>query len=139
MKFTKKAVGKNISVWLAFVLLLAIVLGCGQLNNRTRKDAPDFSITVAELEKEFNRNERAARAKYKGKTLAVKGKVEMKMDDSVILVSPENISFPVQCFFAAADRDSFGQIQRGKEYTLIGVFDGGAENSATTLSDCKLF
>ena len=139
MKISKQAIKKNISLLSGFVLLMAIVLGCGQITKQTRKNAPDFSVTVGELEKEFDQNERAARAKYKGKTLAVKGKVEMKMEGSVILVSPENISFPVQCFFAAAGRDSFGQIQRGKEYTLIGVFDGGDENSATTLSDCKLF
>lgn len=122
-----------------FVLLLAIVLGCGQLTKPTRKDAPDFKISVAELEKELDKNETATRAKYKGKTVAVSGKVELKSEMSVILVAPENISFPVQCFFNASDRDSYQQIQRGKEYTLIGVFDGGDKGSANILSDCKLF
>ena len=139
MKITKKAIEKNISLLSGFVLLLAIVLGCGQLTKPTRKDSPDFKITVKELEKELNDNETAARAKYRNKTIAIKGKVEMKSDMSVILVSPDNINFPVQCFFNSSERNSYQQIQSGKEYTLIGIFDGGDKDSATTISDCKLY
>ena len=139
MKFTKKAIKNNISLLSGFVLPLAIVLGCGQLTKPTRKDAPDFKITVKELEKELNDNESAARAKYRNKTVAIKGKVEMKSEMSVILVSPDNINFPVQCFFNSAERNSYQQIQTGKEYTLIGIFDGGDKGSANTISDCKLY
>ena len=120
-------------------MLAAIVLGYGQLTKPTSKDAPDFKITIAELEKELNENKAATRAKYKNKTVAVKGKVVMKMEMSVILVSPENVRFPVQCFFNSSEHNSFQQIQRGKEYTLIGVFDGGDKSSANTISDCKLY
>ena len=139
MKFNKQTIKKNISGLPGFVLLLAIVLGCGQLTKPTRKDSPDFKITVAELEKELNQNETAARAKYQNKTVAIRGKVDMKMDLSVILVSPDNDRFPVQCFFNPSDRDSFQQIQSGKEYTLIGVFDAGDKGAANTISNCKLF
>jgi len=139
MKFNKQTIKKNISLLPGFVLLLAIVLGCGQLTNPTRKDTPDFKITVAELEKELNENESAARTKYKNKTVAIKGKVDMKMELSVILVSPQNDRFPVQCFFNPADRDSFQQIQSGKEYTLIGVYDGGEKGGANTISNCRLY
>ena len=124
---------------LVLTLVLSVGFGCGQLTKQTRKDTPDYKISVRELEKEINENEAAARAKYRSKTVAIKGKIEMKMEMSVILVSPENVRFPVQCFFNVSDRDSFQQIQRGEEYTLIGVFDGGVESSATIISDCKLY
>jgi hypothetical protein len=140
MKSIKKAITKVISPGPpGFVLLLAIVLGCGEITRPARKGTPDFKISVRDLEKEINENEAAARTKYRGKTVAIKGKVELKSEMSVILVSPENISFPVQCFFNASDRDSYQQIRRGREYTLIGVFNGDHESSASIISDCKLY
>ncbi len=89
------------------------------------------------MELEENRNTTVS--KYENKTIALYGKVEAKMEMSVILVSPENVRFPVQCFFDSSERDSFRQIQRGKEYTLIGVFIAADKVSAPALSKCKVY
>jgi hypothetical protein len=129
---------KTISAFSPFILLLILMLGCGQLSKPTRKESPDFQILVSDLEKEANANSETPFAKYKNKTVAVKGRVEAKMDMSVILVSPENVRFPVQCFFDPADRESFQQIQQGREYTLIGIFTDGDKRAAPTLSNCKV-
>jgi hypothetical protein len=119
-----------------FGLFFVFVLGCSQLTKPTRKDTPDFRISVKELEKELNENRNAAFAKYENKTVAITGKVEAKMDMSVVLVSPDNSRFIVQCFFEPAERESVRQIQRGKEYTLIGIFT--VYNNSQIISKCKM-
>ncbi len=145
MEFTKpETMKKRISRLPGFVLLLMVVLGCGQLIKPTRSNTPDFKISVLELGEEFKKNESAANKKYKGKTLEITGRVDTKMGYgsamTIVFKTPHREQgFIVQCFFKEEDRESFRRIQNGKEYTLLGLCDGKSGNSPLMITHCKLY
>jgi len=110
----------------------------------TRNDTPDFKISVLELAEEFKKNESAANAKYKGKTLAITGRVDTKMGYgsamALVFETPHREQgFIVQCFFKEKDRESFRRIQNKKEFTLLGLCDGKSGNSPLSITHCKLY
>lgn len=144
MEFRKpKTLKKRISRLPGFVLLLTVVLGCGQLVKPTRNDTPDFKISVIELGEEFKKNESAANAKYKDKTLEITGRVDTKMGFgsamSIVFKTPHREQgFITQCFFKEEDRESFRRIQNGKEFTFLGLCKGKSGNSPLMITHCKL-
>lgn len=132
----------NVSFLLSFILLLAVVLGCRQLTKPTRKDTPDFKISLLELAQEFKEDEAATNAKYEGKTLAITGRVEYRRDFggsamTLVFDTPRELGISAQCFFTEADRESFRQIETKKEYTLLGLYV--RTSGRLQISQCKLF
>jgi hypothetical protein len=134
---------KNASLVFSSILLLAVVLACRQMTTKpTRKDVPDFKISVLELAQEFKRDEAATNAKYEGATLAITGRVEYRRDFggsamTLVFETPRELGVSVQCFFKEADRESFSQIETKKEYTLLGLYAG--KGGRLSISQCKLF
>jgi hypothetical protein len=122
---------------LALMVLLVAILACNQSNlkeQRQRKTSPDFQVTANDLVREYNQDRLAADAKYKAKTLAIKGVVDEKMFGNVIFKPGEGV---IECFFNDKDRESVRQLKKGAEITVIGYCDGNRDGTVLIV-DCAL-
>jgi len=133
----------SVLFFFSLLLLLAVVLGCRQMTTKpTRKNTPDFKISVVDLVQEFKRDEAGTNTKYEGATLAITGRVEYRRDFggsamTLVFEIPRALDISVQCFFTEADRDSFRQVETKKEYTFLGLYAGKGDR--LSISQCKLY
>jgi len=121
---------------LGLMLLIAAILGCNQTARRERKSSPDFQFTATDLSREYIRDRVAADAKYKGKTLAVKGVVDWKMSGTIAFNTEPGQA--IQCYFSQKDRDSFAKMKNGAEVVLIGYCDGDNKGNLSIV-DCATY
>jgi hypothetical protein len=136
------------SVWNLF-LVLGLWIGltmfcCAGSGGRSTSVYPPGSISVSAgtLIQEYEDNEVAADGTYRGKRLAVTGKIESIGKDIldnpyVTLSSDGNISFPsVQCMFDDKAIGVLSSLRKGMSITLEGTCDGKLGN--VLLKDCSL-
>lgn len=104
-------------------------------------DGTTISITAVALDEEYDSNEIAADKKYKGKTLAVTGKVQrITRDDKPGKVTVELIGTPdstVDCHFDRAQQGELDNVAVGQEVTIRGKCKGKVR-SFVTLETCSI-
>ena len=142
-----------VSVRFAMAVLAAFCLtlapGCG---NRPRPTGPPGTakntepdpavvrITAEDLDEEFEEDEAAANAQYKGKVIEVTGKVH-KIDRADLTVEVGTGDETVDCVFGARDGRQLGQLKVGQEVvirgTCVGLVDDG-KTKTVTLEGCSL-
>ena len=140
----------------ACLILILIVLGCGG-SNKAKNDvsasaspanaAPAASVEkpialqAKALTKEYDDNELAADGKYKGKQLAVTGKIANIAETlGKISVSLEghNIVKSVICSFDDAERDAVMKLKKGQTVTLTGTGDGLTLGLYAGMQKCRV-
>jgi len=93
--------------------------------------SPDFEVTAKQLYNEFEENELAAHAKYKGKTIIVSGRYSssgVTLGQPYILIYVGSSFFAVQCFFDNNDAKEAAHLTKGSNIKLKGIVAGQALN-----------
>ena len=144
---TGEIILKRIHVALLAATFGFTVSGCsastGGSDSTEDVGAPDVTVTTKKILKEFEGNEAAADAKYKGKTLKVDGivdKVDTEMfDDEKYIVQIGGGGkfevFTVNC--NGQSSKAVAKIKKGDKITVVGVFDDGGD-LGVELEPCEI-
>lgn len=102
----------------------------------------DYEVTANQLYSAYNDNEISADDKYKGKKIAVTGRVseisEVLGSISVDLQTGDGIGWTkISC--TMKNRDAVSKLKKGREITIIGVCDGLTLNISIDLDDCEVW
>jgi hypothetical protein len=140
----------SVNSFLAVLLLLAIVLGCG----RMRKTPPPSSnqgnaplperpapgeIAAEDLFAEYQQDREAADTKYKGKVIAVRGTVDTikaETGNPYISMKTASLILRVQCIFPKGDASTVSGLTKGQTVRVRGKVFGRIGN--VVLQDCEL-
>jgi putative nucleic acid binding protein len=127
-----------IGVW---CLLLGACLFSQQTQvvpNAAADQAGEIEVSAAQLLQEYKDNEVAANEKYKGKLLAVKGKVYRVTAKDVELKGEDKKStiYRVLCKIGPDDTDKVKQYKADQVLTIKGVCDGKSP-LGVSLTKCK--
>ncbi len=150
----------SLNLTILFVIALFTVLGCSQTGNNLPATAPGNStVTTAPanttaapqdkpivvqaraLTKEYDENELAADGKYKGKMIAVSGKVENiaeTMGNVTVSLAGHDMVKSVMCSFNESEKAAVARLKKGQQATLIGKGDGMTMGLYAGLQDCKI-
>ena len=123
--------------------VLLLILGCANdrsIEQEIQRKRASYSITAADLFREYEENGTAADAKYKGKVLVVSGRVantgKTTLGAVYIIFSANNIGSGVDCRFAGEREKKILSIRKGSEVTVRGRCEG--KPLAVLLRGCKL-
>jgi len=126
---------------LAFVGLMMLV-GCQRAPSRER--APTEPVSAGTLTRDYQQSAAAARRKYDGKELTVKGLAQMAAmmpppgEEQGVVFLEENTANPprrVACWFSKEQTEQFRKVISGQSITVSGIFNGEA---GAELKFCKL-
>lgn len=99
-----------------------------------------ISVNADDLFKQYETNEVAADAKYKGKTLAVTGTIDKIGKDILntpyVSLKSRNPIMGVQCMFGEDQSAALAQLSPGKKITVAGSCEGKMGN--VILRDCSI-
>lgn len=130
----------------ALVILVIIAIACAKIDQPTEPeksatDEPPIPVTAKILTTEYDENELAADGKYKGKRLAVAGKITNIAETfgslTVSLEGHDRLQ-TVMCSFEEAEKASLASLKKGQNVTLIGVGDGSTGGLYVGLTECKI-
>ncbi|MGB7208772.1 MAG: hypothetical protein WBD27_08960 [Pyrinomonadaceae bacterium] len=141
-------------------VLVSLGLGCGGGSNNgspskttsitNTTSTPNAAAPAAEkpiaiqskaLTKAYDENELAADGKYKGKVLAVTGKITNIAETlGNVTASLEGHSFviSVMCTFDESEKDSVAKLKKGQQATFAGIGDGSTAGLYVGLTKCKI-
>lgn len=102
----------------------------------------DYEVTANQLYRAYNANEISADDKYKGRELAVTGRIsdisEVLGSINVDLKTGDGIGWTkVSC--TMKNRDVVSKLRKGQEITVIGVCEGLTLNISIDLDDCEVW
>lgn len=140
------------------VIALALGLGCGGgSGTSTSNSAPGTSSPVNSnvapviekpvaldaktLTKEYDVNELAADGKYKGKTLAVTGKISSvaeTLGNITVSLEGHDLTKTVMCSFEESEKASVTALKKGERTTLVGTGDGSTGGLYVGLQECRV-
>ena len=145
------------SIVLILIIGIALILGCGGGSGSSTTSNPGtpaspntgaappaekpIAIDAKALTKEYDSNELAADGKYKGKSLAVTGKISNIAETlGNITVSLEGHEFTktVMCSFEESEKASVVALKKGDKITLTGTGDGSTGGLYVGLQNCKV-
>lgn len=133
-----------------------LVLGCsgGGQNSTTTTNPPTttansasaptekpMAVQAKALTKEYDENELAADGKYKGKTLAVSGKVSNIAEtfgNVTASLEGHNAVISVMCSFDASEKANVAKLKKGGQATFVGTGDGMTGGMYAGLNNCKI-
>ena len=102
--------------------------------------SPDYRLTAAELYRAYDQDEVAAKIKYKGKLVELRGKYigsGVSGGTSYALLDvPGNAVFTVQCFFPESKEAQIPKLRKGEQVVLKGVVSHKFGN--VFLNDCAV-
>ncbi len=130
---------KNLKKHIAslFVLVVFGVLAVGSTDTDTdtqkvQSQAPSYTLSANQLYREYDSNEVAADAKYKGKVVIVSGTIQDIgkdiMDDAYIVIGGEGFFDGVQCTFTKGEQSSVARLSKGQQVTVKGEVAGKMGN-----------
>jgi len=102
----------------------------------------DYEVTANQLYRAYNTNEISADDKYKGKKLAVTGRIsdirEVLGSINVDLKTGDGIGWTkVSC--TMKNRDIVSKLRKGQKITIVGICEGLTLNISIDLDDCKVW
>ena len=141
---------------IAFVILFVFFaalfqINCASNNNQpaangqsqsSASSSPATPVTAEVLVEAYRRNEATADSQYKGKTLAVTGKVLRSGKDYlnrlyVNLKAEDNSVIEVHCTYNDSEKASMSALKEGQQVTIRGVCEGKL-STWVTLKDSVL-
>jgi len=152
----------SINLLIIFFAVLFLILGCSQSANNSATTAPANSAIVASntsmtapaapsekpiavqarvMTKDYDENELAADGKYKGKTIAVSGKVENiaeTMGSVTVSLAGHDMVKSVMCSFEESEKASVAKLKKGQQTTLVGTGDGLTMGLYAGLQKCRI-
>lgn len=144
-----------VNLTLALSVIGLIALGCSGDSNRNTTSSDGASKTASPnpsteksveiqakaLTKEYDANEIAADEKFKGKMLAVSGKVSNiaeTMGNMTVQLEGHDVVASVMCRFADAEKPSVAKLKKGQQAKLVGVGDGKTLGLYVGMKECKI-
>lgn len=101
----------------------------------------DYEMFAVELFRDYESNEVAGDEKYKGKKIAVTGKVEDIGKDALgypYVSLYVDIMQSIVCYFSEDDIKILSKLKKGQKITIIGVCDGKMLNLSVNLKNCQI-
>ena len=151
---------KNLlNLTILFALGLFLILGCSGANQNATTPTNSASVTTAPantttaptekpiavqarvMTKDYDENELAADGKYKGKTIAVSGKVENiaeTMGNVTVSLAGHDMVKSVMCSFEESEKTNVAKLKKGQQATLVGTGDGMTMGLYAGLQKCKV-
>ena len=154
---------KNLlNLTILFALGLFLILGCSGANQNATTPANSASVTKVPanttaasaaptekpiavqarvMTKDYDENELAADGKYKGKTIAVSGKVENiaeTMGNVTVSLAGHDMVKSVMCSFEESEKTNVAKLKKGQQATLVGTGDGMTMGLYAGLQKCKV-
>jgi hypothetical protein len=144
----------KINLTIILTIGLALILACGNADSNqpnmntvpgSATDAAPVAVKAVDITKEYDENELAADAKYKGNTLSVTGKVSeiaevmgsYQVDLEGFKKSGINL-LSVKCTFAESEKGNIAKLKKGQMATLTGTGGGKTMNLYVGLNECKI-
>lgn len=131
----KKNLKKHIASLVVLVLLGILAVGSTDTDTDTQKvqsQAPNYTISADQLYSDYNSNEVAADAKYKGKVVIVSGRIQDIgkdiVDDAYIIIGGEGFLDRVQCMFTKGQQSSVASLSKGQHVRVKGEVAGKMGN-----------
>ena len=142
-----------------FALGLFLILGCSGANQNATTPTNSASVTTAPanttaapsekpiavqskvMTKDYDENELAADGKYKGKMIAVSGKVENiaeTMGSVTVSLAGHDMLKSVMCSFEESEKASVAKLKKGQQATLVGTGDGMTMGLYAGLQKCRV-
>lgn len=134
-----------------------LILGCGGANqnsttttnpattaNANSAAAPTekpLAVQAKALTKEYDENELAADGKYKGKMLAVSGKVANIAEtfgNVTASLEGHNAVISVMCSFDESEKGAVAKLKKGGQATFVGTGDGMTGGMYAGLGNCRI-
>ena len=114
--------------------------------NETNRSVPTeqpqakIAVTSVNLMQAYEDNQIAADAKYKGKTLVVRGTINKMVSGSPpsVLLDTNNIAWGVQCVFSSESASSLASLRTGQTVVIEGTCNGRRYSASVVLQDCSL-
>lgn len=140
----------SVNSFLAVLLLLAVVLGCGRMRKTTPTPANEGNAPIRErpaageiaaedLFAEYQQDRDAADTKYKGKVITVRGTVDATKAETgnpYITMKTTSLILRVQCIFPKSDAAAVTGLTKGQTVRVRGKVFGRIGN--VVLQDCEL-
>jgi hypothetical protein len=130
-----KNLKKHIASLFVLVVLGVLAVGSTDTDTDTQKvqsQAPSYTLSANQLYREYDSNEVAADAKYKGKVVIVSGTIQDIgkdiMDDAYIVIGGGGFLDGVQCTFTKGEQSSVARLSKGQQVTVKGEVAGKMGN-----------
>ena len=142
------------------LVFLSIVLGCsapantsqpsnssenssgnGSKNSTDSTSEKPVNVSAKELTKTYDENELAADEKYKGKMIAVSGKISNiaeTLGNLTVSLEGHDIVKSVMCSFDESEKSNITKLKKGQQVTLVGKGDGMTAGLYVGLEECKI-
>ena len=117
----------------AFMVVIGVIAGVSGGKSSTVLPATTkipgaIEMNAVQLYQEYNANQVAADAKYKGKILSVSGTVNDVgidiIDTPYVMLGTEQLLSAVQCMFSKQDESMLAQLSKGQSLRIQGKCDG---------------
>jgi len=122
-----KNLKKHIASLVGLVLFGMLAVGSTDTDKDTQKvqsQAASYTVSANQLYSEYDSNEVAADAKYKGKVVIVSGTIQDIgkdiMDDAYIVIGGKGFLDGVQCTFTKGGQSSVARLSKGQQVTVKG-------------------
>jgi len=126
---------KHIASLVGLVVFGILAVGSTDTDKDTQKvqsQAASYTVSANQLYSEYNSNEVAADAKYKGKVVIVSGTIQDIgkdiMDDAYIVIGGKGFLDGVQCTFTKGEQSSVARLSKGQQVTVKGEVAGKMGN-----------
>ena len=122
---------KHIASLVVFTVFGILAIGSTDTDEDTQEiKSQDASYTLSadQLAREYENNEVAADAKYKGKIVIVSGTIQDigkdVMDEPYIIIGGSGFLDGVQCFFTESEESSVAHLSKGQRVSVKGEVSG---------------
>ena len=130
---------KNLKLHVASCAVLAVfgVLAVGTTETdvdtqQVRSQTASYTLSADDLFREYDTNEVAADARYKGKIVIVSGTIQDIgkdiMDDAYIVIGGGGFLDGVQCIFTKGEQSTVARLSKGQRVTVKGEVAGKMGN-----------
>ncbi|KPF98187.1 hypothetical protein IP86_12065 [Rhodopseudomonas sp. AAP120] len=128
-----------------FALAAFAILAAGSLDTDTdtrqiQSQSPSYTLSADQLYYEYNANEVAADAKYKGKVVVISGVIQSIgkdiLDSAFIVVGGKGFLDGAQCMFTKAEESAVARLAKGQRVSVKGEVSGKMGN--VLLKKCSM-
>lgn len=123
----------------AFGLLALGSLDTQSVTQQVKSQSPSYTLDADQLRGEYDANVVAADNKYKGKVVAVSGKVQIigkEGDSAYIVMGLGGVFNGVKCMFTQSGESAVASLSEGARVTVKGVVKG--KHGHVLLRNCTI-
>jgi hypothetical protein len=128
MKKNFRRHGVSLIALALFALLAAGSMDTDTDTKKVQSQTPAYTLSANQLVSDYEANEVAADAKYKGVTVVVSGSIESIgkdiMDQAYVVIGGQGFLDGVQCTFTKGEESSVARLSKGQQVTIKGEVSG---------------